>query len=63
MIATLGRSLTRWLSMVEALRVERRGLSVTQLIERTGGSRASTYRHLNVLRAVGLPNRQLSDCW
>jgi predicted DNA-binding transcriptional regulator YafY len=53
--ATRGRSLTRLLSMVEALRVARRGLTVAQLIERTGGSRASAYRDLNILREVGLP--------
>ncbi len=55
MSAARGQSLTRLLTMVEALRSARRGLTAAQLIERTGGSRASTYRDLNILRAVGLP--------
>jgi predicted DNA-binding transcriptional regulator YafY len=53
--AARGQSLTRLLAMVEALRVARRGLTAAQLLERTGGSRASTYRDLNILREVGLP--------
>jgi proteasome accessory factor B len=37
------------------LRASRRGLTAAQLIERTGGSRASIYRDLNVLRDAGVP--------
>lgn len=56
-----GRSLTRLLSIVEALRAARRGLTIRQLVERTDGSRASIYRDLNVLRAAGLPVDKLQS--
>ena len=52
---TRGKSLTRLWTIVEALRAARRGLTATQLIDRTGGSRASIYRDLGALRAAGVP--------
>lgn len=53
--AARGKSLTRLWAVVEALRAARRGLTITQLVERTGGSRASIYRDLSVLRDAGVP--------
>lgn len=50
-----GRSLTRLWTIVEALRSARRGLTASQLIERSGGSKASVYRDLGVLRDAGVP--------
>lgn len=55
MSATRGKSLTRLWTIVEALRTARRGLTVAQLTERTGGSRASIYRDFEVLRDAGVP--------
>jgi len=55
MTAQRGKSLVRMWALVDALRTTRRGLTVGQLIERTGGSRASIYRDLEVLRSVGVP--------
>lgn len=53
--ARRGSSLTRLWTIVEALRTAKRGLTVNQLIERTGSSRASIYRDLEVLRSSDVP--------
>ena len=50
-----GTSLTRLWTIVESLRSAKRGLTVKQLLERTGSSRASIYRDLDVLRYAEVP--------
>ncbi len=49
-----GRIIRLW-RLVEALHGAPRGMSNAQLMKRTGGSRATLYRDLTVLKAAGVP--------